>query len=127
MFESSHLILDLCFFRKKGVSDGGGRIFFGDASVVLRTDIPAVATVAVETADERGLTLKILAGDKPVKSARVVVSTELHGGMVGTTDENGIVKLEFANGLAGVEAASVTVTGPNLVPVINEALELPQE
>ena len=113
--------------RKEGIQIVEQCIFFGDASVVLRNDIPAQAAVAVETASDRALVLKVTAGDRLVKGARVVVSTELHGGMVGTTDENGIVKLEASAGLANVEAASVTVTGPNLIPIVNEALELPAE
>ena len=113
--------------KSRGVQIIEQCIYFGDASVVLRNDIPVKATVAVETASDRALVLKVVKGEKAVKGARVVVSTELHGGMVGTTDENGIVKLEASAGLANVEAASITVTGPNLIPTINEALEMPAE
>ena len=99
-------------------------IYFGDAAVVLRNDIPAEATVTVDTCAERSLTLKVVAGDKPVKAARVVVSTDLQGGMVGTTDENGIVKVESKQDITRCGTVSVTVTGPNLIPLINESVEL---
>ena len=99
-------------------------IYFGDGTVVLRNDIPAEATVTVETCADRSLTLKVVAGDKPVKAARVVVSTELQGGMVGTTDENGIVKVESKQDISRCGTVSVTVTGPNLLPLINESVEV---
>ena len=100
-------------------------IYFGDGSVVLRNDVPREATVSLAETTERGLTLKVSSGEEnlPVKGARVVVATELQGGMVGTTNEEGIVKLESATSMEKVEALSVTVTGPNLVPLINEAVE----
>lgn len=100
-------------------------VIFGDASVQVRNDIPRDVTVTVEGVTERGLSLKVLTGETPVKGARVVVSTELNGAMVGLTDAAGTVTLTAATGLTNVSTVAVTVTGPNLVPVIDQAVELP--
>jgi len=101
-------------------------IYFGDSSVTLRTDIPREAIVEFVPANaERNLTLKVSADGKPVKSARVNVTTELAGASTGVTGEDGIVKLTFESGLQEVETIGVTVTGPNLIPLIQHELELP--
>ena len=99
-------------------------IYFGDSSVTLRNDVPREAVVTVENAGAKNVALKVVAHGRPVAGARVVVSTELKGGVVATTDANGVANVDFNNGIAGVETLSVTVTGHNLIPVINEAINL---
>ena len=104
-------------------------IFFGDSSVVLRSDIPKTPEIALEAATaDHGLKLTITVEGKPVNSARVVVATDLHGFMVGITDEAGVVELSFADGtITGAESVAVTVTGANLIPIIQQQVDLPQE
>ena len=85
-------------------------IYFGDASVVLRNDIPAEPSVSVVASDERSITLSVAAAGDAVKSARVVLSSDLQSSLVGVTNEEGVVKLEARRARAMEGTLSVTVT-----------------
>ncbi len=98
-------------------------IFFGDSSVQIRSDIPrqlAVAPVAVGAGEDKVFFLEVKHDNKAVQGARVVLN---HGEnrWVGFTDDIGRMEMPA---LDGVEAPtfSCTVTGPNLVPFIDQAV-----
>ncbi|MBI4861080.1 MAG: hypothetical protein HY815_12615 [Candidatus Riflebacteria bacterium] len=98
-------------------------IFFGDCSVVLRNDIPKEAKLTVESLTNRELTLKVVSGDKAVKGARVVVLMDAAAALVGISGDDGLVKVTLPEGRA--KALLVTVTGPNLIPIIKQEVALP--
>jgi hypothetical protein len=110
--------------NKEGVQIVEQCIYFGDSSVTLRNDVPKQAVISVENTTDRSISIKVLANDKPVPGATIVIASELNGGMTSVTDATGIARVEFANGVSAIEAVSVTVTGHNLIPVINEAVSL---
>lgn len=100
-------------------------IYFGDSSIQLRNDVPRNATVSIEAARGRALNVKVLAGDKPVSSARVVIKTADGDPVVAVTGADGIASVSFARRGDTEPQATVTVTGPNLVPVLNQTVTLP--
>lgn len=100
-------------------------IYFGDASVQLRNDIPRTATVSIETVGRRAVGVKVVAGDKPVSSARVVIKTATGDPIVAVTGADGLATVSFARRGDTEPQATVTVTGPNLVPVIDQTVTLP--
>lgn len=98
-------------------------IYFGDASVVLRSDRPRQAAVAwAEDEDTGEWIATVTAGDAPVRAARVVVRSE-RGELVGVTGAAGAVR--FPAGIRDGEGVTCTVTGPNLVPVLERPLAPP--
>lgn len=112
-------------------------IYFGDNTVQMRNDVPR--DVAVGLARE-GAAVKLavtLPGDepKPMAHARVVVRTALQGGsVVAVTGAEGTVEFPMAaiealrcDGDCGGDKILVTVTGPNLVPVLDKEVALPCE
>lgn len=103
-------------------------IYFGDASVQIRNNAPRTATVTIESSGARAVGVKVFAGDKPVKGARVVIRKDDGSeATTGVTDGDGIASLPFA-GRGDTEPApqvKVTVTGPNLVPVLDNTMSLP--
>jgi len=100
-------------------------IFFGDSSVVLRNDIPQTVTVELAGRTARSLHLNVKAGERFVKGARVVVATE-SASVTATSDDQGKVSIPAA-ALTGATDVAVTVTGPNLIPMINHPLPLAVE
>jgi hypothetical protein len=95
-------------------------IYFGDASVQIRNNKPQTATVSIESLGSRQL----------VKGARVVIKKDDSSeATTGVTDGDGLVSLPFApTGDTEPEptpTVKVTVTGPNLVPVLDNTLSLP--
>lgn len=100
--------------------------FFGDSSIQLRNDTPRQATVnLVPSRTRRAVGVKVLAGDKPVKNARVVLKTASGDPVTGVTGEDGLATVSFARRGDTEPQATVTVTGPNLVPVIQQTVTLP--
>lgn len=108
-------------------------IYFGDASLQLRNDVPRQAAVTVQSVGNRQLAVKVTANDKPVKNARVVVRCSEGEAHVSVTDGDGLASLPFApmgdNGDGGGDNPApehkITVTGPNLVPVLDQTLAMP--
>lgn len=95
-------------------------IYFGDCAVQIRTAAPQTPTVTRVEERGREKILAVTAGDKPVRSARVVIKCEGEAPRVGVTNAEG--RVTFTCERDG--AATVTVTGPNLVPVIDQGIEL---
>lgn len=99
-------------------------IYFGDSSIQLRNDTPRTATVTIESIKDRAVTVKVLAGDKPVASARVVIRPAVGDPVVAVTGADGLASVGFARRADETPQATVTVTGPNLVPVLNKSVSL---
>jgi len=97
-------------------------IFFGDSSVTLRNDVPRVPAVTVESVNARDLVLHVAAEGGPVRAARVVVAGD-GATATGLTDGQGRVSVA-AFGLTGAPSIRITVTGPNLVPLVDKDLSL---
>jgi hypothetical protein len=89
-------------------------IFFGDAAVQLRNDLPR--NVTVEPSFEAGTVRVVVPGED-----RVVLQRGEHR-VVSYTDAAGKVSMPAA---ASNLACSVTVTGPNLVPVVEKSFVPP--
>jgi hypothetical protein len=95
-------------------------IYFGDCAVQIRTSAPQTPTVS--KVEDRGhdRILSVMVGDKPVRSARVVVKCEGEAPKIGVTNAEG--RVTFTCEREG--SATVTVTGPNLIPVLDQAMQL---
>lgn len=98
---------------------------FGDCTMLVRTDVPrAVEYKAVRKGDRVAVT--VTAGGKAVKYARVAVAVgEGKEAKAAVTDDNGNAELAFeALKDEKATAGSITVTGMNLVPVVNATVAL---
>lgn len=93
-------------------------IFFGDSSVVLRNDFPRQAAFTVQST-ESGVMLKVACGEKPIRGARIVCRSG-DTKVVRITDAQG--QAEFPAMLADAGDVKITVTGPNLVPLIDQPM-----
>ena len=96
-------------------------IYFGDSSVQLRNAVPQ--EVAVEASFQAGTVRVLTPGEEPapVAGARVVVERG-EGRTVAWSDGAGVVSMPAA---AADQGVTVTVTGPNLVPVLRQAIAPP--
>lgn len=94
-------------------------IFFGDSSVVLRNDLPHQASVATAQAAAGERAWKVAVGDHPCKGARVVLRAGDQE-WVRVAGADGVVS--FPATAAEAAGATLTITGPNLIPVIDQAL-----
>jgi len=94
---------------------------FGDCTMLTRNDVPKEVAFKAAKAD-KGVTFNVTAEGKAVKNARVAVTMGENGeAKAGVTDENGNVTLTFEN---GSNAGLVTITGQNLVPVVDSSVSL---
>ena len=98
---------------------------FGDCTMMIRSDVPkAVEHKAVRSGDKVAVT--VTAGGKAVKLARVAVTVgEGKEAKAAVTDENGKAELAFeALKDEKATAGSITITGLNLVPVVDSTIAL---
>ena len=94
---------------------------FGDCTMLTRNDVPKEVAFKAAKAD-KGVTFNVTAEGKAVKNARVAVTMGENGeAKAGVTDENGNVTLTFEN---AANAGLVTITGQNLVPVVDSSVSL---
>ena len=100
-------------------------IYFGDSSIQIRNDVPRTATVSLVAVGRRAVGVKVVVGDKPVSNARVVVKTASGDPVIGVTGADGQATISFARRGDTEPQATVTVTGPNLVPVLEQTMQLP--
>ncbi|HNY12912.1 MAG TPA: C25 family cysteine peptidase [Candidatus Wallbacteria bacterium] len=97
---------------------------FGDCSMQVRNDVPKQAKFTAKRDGDK-VVVNVTNGERAVKYARVAVSMGANGQTVtGITGEDGNATLSF-NSLDEKNATgSITVTGQNLVPVVDSTLAL---
>ncbi len=98
---------------------------FGDCTMLVRNDVPkAVEYKAVRNGDKVSVT--VTAGGKAVKLARVAIAAgEGKEAKAAVTDENGKAVLAFETLKdEKATAGSITITGLNLVPVVDSTVSL---
>ena len=97
---------------------------FGDCSMQVRNDVPKQAKFTAKR-EGKNVVVNVTNGERTVKYARVAVSMGVNGETAtGITGEDGNATITF-NAIDEKNATgSITVTGQNLVPVVDSTLTL---
>ncbi len=94
-------------------------IYFGDSSVLMRSDLAVAPTLTRITDEESGAAwLEVSIGEKKIRGARVVLKCDEK--VIGITGTDG--RISIPEGMLHRSDVKVTVTGPNLVPALGVAL-----
>ncbi len=97
---------------------------FGDCSMQVRNDVPKQAKFTAKR-EGKNVIVNVTNGERAVKYARVAISMGQNGEAVtGVTGEDGNATLTFNTIDEKNATGSITVTGQNLVPVVDSTLAL---
>jgi len=98
---------------------------FGDCSMLVRTNVPNEISYNVKRNGDK-VELNVMANQKPVKYARIALSVGEAAELKScVTDENGNASIVFETLKdEKANAGSITITGMNLVPIIDKTVSL---